>query len=531
MRHLFTTIALGLLFVSHGCMLYSFGLNEDAGDIPPTDGDADSDADLDQDRDEDSDPDRPADGDLDADVDESPDGDADLDVDEPADADADTDADWDWEADADLDEEADADPEIDADLDEEADADPEIDADEELLECTPGELRCEGDLRQICTELGWETADECGLGCHRADFRCYNLVPSNISWGLVGDGRDALSISGTSSFDTDACNAATLGLPESASDVVSVAGAPDLCVLVLTTLTIESGGRLFAVGSRPFVIVASDTVSISGTLEVSAEGTRPGASGGSGGSAGHAGAGGACAGRGGEHEGWYNDSGGGGGAYGGYGGRGGDVEGASPGAGGTPYGTPELVPLVGGCGGGGGSSDESSGGAGGAGGGALQVVAASAIVVTSTGRILANGGGGRNGGHAWGGDGAAGGGAGSGGGILLEAPRIQVDGIIAANGGGGGSSNGGSAGSDGLAGESRAPGAPDPGDYASRGATGGAARDPDGETAPWHDTNGGGGGGGAGRIRLNSRYSSAAVSGIISPNTEGTLTQAYVERR
>lgn len=190
----------------------------------------------------------------------------------------------------------------------------------------------------------------------------------------------------------------------------------------------------------------------------------------------------------------------GGGAYCGKGGKGGSATGS---LGGVAYGSPELVPLLGGSSGGAAATDA------GAGGGAVQVVAGNVLTIAATGVIHVGGGNGM-----WGSSGA-----GSGGAILLEAPEISVLGTLAANGGGGG--EGTANGDDGFRGS--------PDDVAAPGGnTGTASTDDDGgngsaaaviDGSPGGKTNGGGGGG-AGRIRLNSTTGEAVVTGTFSPSLE-----------
>ena len=96
--------------------------------------------------------------------------------------------------------------------------------------------------------------------------------------------------------------------------------------------------------------------------------------------------------------------------------------GTAPASGGTPYGTPALVPLIGGSGGGGaGATFGNTGGGGGGGGGAIVV--ASSGTITLTGKILARGG---SGGQAL--LGSPGGGAGSGGAVRLVATTVGSQG-------------------------------------------------------------------------------------------------------
>lgn len=190
----------------------------------------------------------------------------------------------------------------------------------------------------------------------------------------------------------------------------------------------------------------------------------------------------------------------GGGAYCGKGGKGGSATGS---LGGVAYGSPELVPLLGGSSGGAAGTDA------GAGGGAVQVVAGGVLTIAATGVIHVGGGNGM-----WGSSGA-----GSGGAILLEAPDISVLGTLAANGGGGG--EGTANGDDGFRGS--------PDDVAAPGGhTGTETTDDDGgngsaaaaiDGSPGGKTNGGGGGG-AGRIRLNSTTGEAVVTGTVSPALE-----------
>jgi hypothetical protein len=85
------------------------------------------------------------------------------------------------------------------------------------------------------------------------------------------------------------------------------------------------------------------------------------------------------------------------------------------------YGTPLLVPLIGGSGGAGGSGLS---GGGGAGGGAIRISSQTEILISGT--IKADGGGGGAGGN--------GGGAGSGGAIHLQAPAVSGAGSVTARG-------------------------------------------------------------------------------------------------
>jgi hypothetical protein len=261
---------------------------------------------------------------------------------------------------------------------------------------------------------------------------------------------------------------------------------------VVQTFRIETTAALSLSGLRPVVIAALDSVAIEGQLLVNAAAERGGPGGFSSEVAGPgAGAAGQTAGA--------PNSGGGGGSYCGLGGLGGTMAGM-PGIAAKPgraYGTPELVPLIGG----------SPGGAasyygvvhGGGGGGAVQIVARGSIKVGMFGIVSAAGAGG----------GSPGAGGGSGGAILLEAPVVTVQGRLAANGGGGGGTKTAMPGL--LGGSDDQPAA-----GAAPGGSGSAGAMPNGTDAgmDWS-----GGGGGAGRIRINSGTGAAAIAptAIVSP--------------
>jgi hypothetical protein len=197
----------------------------------------------------------------------------------------------------------------------------------------------------------------------------------------------------------------------------------------------------------------------------------------------------------------------GGGSYGGRGGEGAAAPGGAPGAPGAIYGNPELIPLVGG----------SSGGAknGGNGGGAIQLVAGKRLYISEHGYVSAGGLGGGKGfvtatthGH----------GGGSGGSILLEAPIVEMAGVLAANGGGGGGGTyGASAAEDGIWSEMRAAGGYDPTSIAPGGAGSGGAEINGEDGRRGTDDKASGGGGGAGRIRINTSTGEATITGKVSP--------------
>ncbi len=140
----------------------------------------------------------------------------------------------------------------------------------------------------------------------------------------------------------------------------------------------------------------------------------------------------------------------GGAGFGPGGGNGGDPATGSLGAqGGTFFGLPELLPLVGGSGGGGGGSNGTtascSGGGGGGGGGAL-LIAVNGTLTLSNFQMFADGG---SGGGPGNGACAAGGGGGAGGAIRIVAGRMVEGGtgqLLARAGGGSSFSSNGTAG-------------------------------------------------------------------------------------
>ena len=286
---------------------------------------------------------------------------------------------------------------------------------------------------------------------------------------------------------------------------------PTLCGVVGKNVTVNA--RLRGIGPRPLVVLATDTVTISGAgvidvgsyrettgtiVEIIGAGASSGAT--------------LCGSpsNGGND---VNDGGGGaGGTFVGKGGVGARGANGAGGAGATPAnsaGVPTF--LRGGCRGtSGGGGAGNIGGAYGFGGGAVLVLAGNAI--SNAGHIRAGGMGGYGGGTQ-----SGGGGGGSGGMIVLDAATITNSGILNANGGGGGEGGGmmgGQTASSAFAGTTAAVcnnnnvNGGDGGDGSWASALDGG---PGGQ-----DTNGGGaGGGGAGAIRI---YPAQTLGGIVSPN-------------
>ena len=304
------------------------------------------------------------------------------------------------------------------------------------------------------------------------------------------------------SFDTgaDCVDTSVLGRCQR----ITLAARPDVCVCRMDKLFISD---LTVIGDAALVILASESVTVHGTLSVAARGRASGPGAG--------------------FEYLTAVTSMSGGAGGSFGTRGGYRSSADV------VGTDDLIPLVGGMTG----QYSCNSRRGGGGGGAIQIAAGTEIQVV--GAIHAGGGGG-DGGDASGSC-LGGAGGGSGGAVLLEAPKVSVSGVIAANGGGGGGA-GNDAGYDGERGNDarvgETPGRGGDGQdgfgcplfgYASGGDGGaGSTRDGRGRRGQSSDSETrciggasyvgqGGGGGGAGRIRINTS-TGCVCAGTFSPS-------------
>ncbi|MDB4998209.1 MAG: Glycine-rich cell wall structural protein [Myxococcaceae bacterium] len=275
-------------------------------------------------------------------------------------------------------------------------------------------------------------------------------------------------------------------------------GTQKYAVFVAKNIRIPADKIVAVGGDRPLILVALETITIDGAIEVSEgkvgapvdsttkDGTGPGGGIGLSNSTGGAGGGGSFCGKGG-------------------------MGGIAAAAGGASYGNAEIVPLQGGSNGG--------GYLGARGGGAIQLVAGRSIVLGRNAYINAHG------------DGAVSGG-GSGGAILLEAPTVHIEGSLTANGGGGGAP-GGASGTPGNRTSSPALGGRNTENInGGDGSAGTAVNGTNGVLNPNPPNDGSGsgsGGGGAGWIRINTRSGAAEMSGLVSPAlgstcaTQGTL--------
>jgi hypothetical protein len=310
----------------------------------------------------------------------------------------------------------------------------------------------------------------------------------------------------TQPIDTSDASAATKCLRYTATPAV------DACVIAAQTITIPGGNTVAVIGTRPLILLARDSLTITGVLDASSRRARRGP----------ASDGGPCpmnftnptfSGQGG---------GGWGGTFGGSGSNGGSTPGS--GVGGIAGNLLNITALGGGCPGGNGAG--SGGGSPGHGGGAVLLLA-SKIAIDGTVNASGAGGGGGKASSANTGPGGGGGG-GAGGMIVLEAPTVQITGRCFANGGGGG--EGGQTGSPGLDGnagsESSAPdstgdggtlgtfrgGDGGDGGVGTRGATAGGAGEGTSDAG-----GGGGGGGGVGIIKILSPQPSMYDPTKVSP--------------
>jgi hypothetical protein len=283
------------------------------------------------------------------------------------------------------------------------------------------------------------------------------------------------------------------------TQTMAQAEGPELCIIAGTTVTI--GVTLTVIGSRALVLVATDSLMVSGVLDASST------------SAGRHGAAanqGDCANPSVGVDDTGGAGGGGGGGLGTSGGTGGtgDLNDNGPPAGQGRGGvagaaTQALTVLRGGCrGGDGGAGDMQHRSPGGDGGGAVYLIAGNAIQIS--GDVFASGGGGGVTSGALGAE-QGGGGGGTGGMIGLDAPSLEIAGRVVANGGaggGGGGAVGGAPGGDGTTANWNEPATPGPGGGSIPGGNGapgtaiGATSHVDGSS------NDGGAGGGAGGLGI-----------------------------
>jgi hypothetical protein len=350
---------------------------------------------------------------------------------------------------------------------------------------------CDGDALVTCVGRTTETREDCKLGCGATPTpHCRRMLTSNFGSSSLFDlGTAPLVVSSPTTIDTT-----SMGTRVSQRDGTMVARLVYSSIEISSTLTVT--------GPVPLVLIARDDITITGAIELSASNATPGPGGYAGATSDGGDAAGLRNGRGGAHDGTYDDGGGGGGGMcgrGGDGGRGGGAGGGN-GSGRTDL-SGDIESLRGGGGGGAGAGRGGSYGAGGGGAGAIQLSARGTIRID--GSIRARGGAARGGGDS-GGHLGAGGGGGAGGFVLVEAPSVMVAGSIDAPGGpGGGGRDGGGAGA------------------AGGGLTSDATNGGD-DTGTWG--NGGGGGGGAGCVVIRTRDAFAVPTTISPRDTVGLRT-------
>lgn len=364
------------------------------------------------------------------------------------------------------------------------------------------------------------------------------FTPTNVDpCELPSPEGNLVVTTGAYSYDTDTgVLTAPSGATSTPVSTVLVQGGsfPEVRAVVVRDFTVGATSTLRVRGSRALAIVAWGTVTIVGSVDVSADtgasASAPGADVGCGGARGTnaTDATNATAGAG----------GGGGGGFGNDGGDGGDGADSGSGKGtkgakGGQVGNAQNSPLRGGCPGGRGGNSSATGGGGGGGGGALQISARDAIVLESTATVSAGGAGGLGGeaGSNMNSGGGGGGGGGSGGAIFLESASVTVKAAarVCANGGSGGEgSHGSSAGTDGVSGSCSATspattvGIVLVGGDGGNGSVGDGTGQNAGNGSPSMTGSsaggGGGGGGGPGRIRIRGVATRNLEAGaVISP--------------
>lgn len=307
-------------------------------------------------------------------------------------------------------------------------------------------------------------------------------------------------------LDTDDLKWGFVFRPEPTPIVIELADGSEAALIVVKSLKVVSGARLALMGRRPLIIAVQGDAEIEGLIDPAQD---PADTGGwvAGGAPGPNGAERAGIGPGGGGAGLAAATSATGGGGAGFCGKGG--AGSHGVAGGSTYGTAELIPLLGGSSGGtstfdwGGWTSSNNPNWVGRGGGAIQISAGGRLVIGDTGMLSMGGRAGRSGS-----------GGGSGGAILLEAPNVEVRGVLAANGGPG---SGAARTQDASTTYTPAPGS----DFGGGRGSAGELNDGGDGTPPSDNSYPAGGGGGAGRIRINSKLAAQfAPSAVITPTTE-----------
>jgi hypothetical protein len=345
--------------------------------------------------------------------------------------------------------------------------------------------------------------------------------PSNIPASVtIPSALPSITQTVASTFDTDALAFSPPiggdgGQPVAMT--VTLGDGRSAALVLFKNYTLSAGVTLSVTGEPPLIIAADGNVEIDGTITATQSATNHWYCGGAPGPS-TAARGGICALNscsGGGAAGETTSSqqiGSGGGAFCGIGGTGSApvVDGGTsptPPPGGMAYGTPDLVPLVGGASSG---STDNIVGQMNHGGGAIEIAAGGSVTVDANG-VINMGGGADHQQYAVGG--------GSGGGILLEAPTVNLKGAVVANGASGAGWHG--AGSDGQVTLTAAPGG------GTLGGAGSSATTISGGNGISAVGNWSGGGGGAGRIRINTGCGGALNLNSSSLMSPGSSTPCF----
>lgn len=382
------------------------------------------------------------------------------------------------------------------------------------LDCEPDTIVCDdaSDRYVDCGSDGSaELVIDCPLGCSDSVEKCVDVDPSNglaTYLDMAASGPD-VAFAGSSTIDgaTVLNGATSIEVPN------FVVGG----VRVFVFRSLSVAGTLRITGDEPVAFVVDGDVTLTGTVDLSANGWMPGA----GGIAGYDGVSDSC--NGGSYSGGSPSPGAGGGGHYQTGGIGGSTTVTGGSSGGAGHGASELQPLRSGCAGG--TTEETERVYGGGGGGGFQITSRTSVSVTGNAVIDASGGGATlatSGTIACGG-----GGGGSGGSILLEAPQVVLDGagVVVSTKGGGGSAVKTSGttwpGQDGGTGAGAASGGTN-GSLPAGGAGGTETLAPaEGGDAAVSGQDGGGAGGSVGRARFNT------TAGTINPQQGAAIRSRF----